>query len=109
MEDSSRRRPGTVSCMKIPFGFALGFVTGAFVYSKLTPEQRAGIADTCQRLTTTGRTGRLAATVRRGVGEVADVATERVADATETVADAAASAIASDEAPERAPTSFSAN
>jgi hypothetical protein len=98
---------GYGSGMKIPFGFALGFVTGAFVYSKLTEEQRAGIADSCQRLATTGRTGRLATTLRRGVGEVADVATERVADVTETVTDAAASAISSDDPAAAAP--FSAN
>lgn len=98
--------------MKIPLGFTLGFVAGAFSYSKLTDEQRAGIADTIERLTSRGRTGRIAQTVRRGVGGVADVATDRVTDAAATVADAAASAISPDEdapATDTMPPAFSTN
>lgn len=82
--------------MKVPIGFLLGFITGAYVWSKLTEEQRAGIVHKVDRVATTGRTGKIASSVRRGVGGVADVATERVADATETVTGAAASKISSD-------------
>lgn len=84
--------------MKVSFGFMLGFASGAYVFSKLTEEQRAGIVDKVDRFATTGRTGKIAQTVRHGVGGVADVTTERIADATETVTDAAASAIAGSEA-----------
>ncbi|MFP5489017.1 MAG: hypothetical protein ACLGHQ_12005 [Acidimicrobiia bacterium] len=84
--------------MKIPLGFTLGFVSGAYAWSKLTEEQRAGIADKLDRFASTGRTAKIARTIRSGVGDVADVATGRITDATETVTDAAASAISSDDA-----------
>ena len=74
----------------------LGFVSGAYVWSKLTDEQRASVNDKIDQFAKTGRTGKIAKTVRSGVGDVADVATERVTDATETVTDAAASAISTD-------------
>jgi hypothetical protein len=83
--------------MKVPFGFMLGFVTGAYVWSKLTDEQRASITGKVGQFATTGRTGKIANTFRSGVGDVADVATERITDATATVTDAAASALSSDD------------
>jgi hypothetical protein len=92
----NQRSAGYLSDMKVPFGFMLGFVSGAYVWSKLTDEQRASINDRIDQFAKTGRTGKIAKTVRSGVGDVADVATERVTDATETVTDAAASAISSD-------------
>ena len=76
----------------------LGFVAGAYTWSKLTEEQRAGFAAKVDRFATTGRTGRIANTFRSGVGDVADVATERITDVSETVTDAAASAISGDAA-----------
>lgn len=99
MAGLTEARAGYRSVMKIPFGFVLGFAAGAYTYSKLTDEQRAGIADRIDRFATTGRTGKVADSIRRGVGGVADVATERVTEATDTVTDAAASAIASDDSP----------
>ena len=83
--------------MKVPLGFTLGFVAGAYVFSKLTEEQRAGIADKIDQFAHTGRTGKITDTIRQGMGGVADVATERITDATETATDAAASAISSDD------------
>jgi hypothetical protein len=85
--------------MKIPLGFMVGFVAGAYTWSKLTEEQRAGLADKVDRLATTGRTGRIAQTFRSGVGDVADIATDRITDVSETVTDAAASVISSDDSP----------
>ena len=76
----------------------LGFITGAYVFSKLPEEQRAGIVQKVDRFATTGRTGKIADTLRQGVGRVADVTTERITDVTETVTDKAASAIARDDA-----------
>lgn len=81
--------------MKVPIGFVIGFVAGAYVFSKLTEEQRAGITQKVDRFATTGRTGRIADSLRRNVGEVADVATDRVTDLTESATDVAASKIAS--------------
>lgn len=83
--------------MKVPIGFLLGFVAGAYVWSKLTEDQRAGIAERVDHFATTGRTGKIAASVRRGAGSVADVATERVTDATETFTGAAASKLSADD------------
>ena len=83
--------------MKVSLGFMLGFATGAYVYSKLTEEQRAGVAEKIDHLATTGRTGKIAGTFRQGVSGVADVATDRITDATETATDAAASVISSDD------------
>lgn len=83
--------------MKVPFGFVIGFVAGAYVFSKLTEEQRAGLTEKVDRFATTGRTGKIAESVRRNVGGVADVATERVTDLTESATDAAAAKIASDD------------
>lgn len=83
--------------MKIPFGFVLGFVAGAYVSSKLTEEQRAGLTDKVDKLATTGRTGKIVESVRRNVGDVADVATDRVTDVTETVGDTAAAKLSGEE------------
>ncbi len=83
--------------MKVSFGFMLGFATGAYVFSKLTEEQRAGFVDKVDHLATTGRAGKITGTFRHGVSDVADVATERITDATETAADATTSALSGDE------------
>lgn len=90
--------------MKIPFGFALGFAAGAYTFSKLTEQQRRGIADRVGSFASSGRTGRIADTVRRGVGDVADVATDRVTDVTEQATGAAAAALSADDAPDPAVT-----
>lgn len=75
--------------MKLMIGFVAGFAAGAVVYSKLTEDQRAEVsgkvADTFDSLLHTGRTGDVVQTVSSGVGNVADVATERVTEATEAV------------------------
>jgi hypothetical protein len=84
--------------MKVPLGFMLGFVAGAYVFSKLTEEQRAGFVDKIDHLATTGRTGKITGTFRQGMSGVADVATDRITDATETATDAAASALSGDDA-----------
>lgn len=83
--------------MKVSLGFMLGFASGAYVCSKLTDEQRAGVVDKVDHLVTTGRVGKIAGTFRQGVSGVADVATDRITDATETATDAAASAISTDD------------
>jgi hypothetical protein len=83
--------------MKISFGFLLGFAAGAYVGSKLTEEQRAGFVDKIDHLATTGRAGKITGTLRHGVSDVADVATERITDSTEMVTDAAASALSGDD------------
>lgn len=88
--------------MKVPLGFMLGFVAGAYVFSKLTEEQRTSFVDKIDHLATTGRAGKITGTFRQGMSGVADVATERITDATETAADAAASAISGDDASEPA-------
>lgn len=84
--------------MKVPLGFMLGFVAGAYVFSKLTEEQRAGIVDKVEHIATTGRTGKITDSFRQGMSGVADVATDRITDATETAADAATSAMSADSA-----------
>jgi hypothetical protein len=71
-------------------GFCAGFVAGAATYSVLTEEQRAGVADTIDSVLHRGRTGDIASSVSTGVGNVADVATERVTDATTAATDAVA-------------------
>jgi hypothetical protein len=79
--------------MKMWIGFAAGFAAGAYTYSKLTEEQRAGVADTLNGLVNRGRSGDIAATVSSGVGNVADAVTERVTDAASAATDAVASKV----------------
>ena len=71
--------------MKLMIAFTTGFAAGAYTYSKLTEEQRAGVADQLDALVSRGRSGTIVATVRSGVGNVADVATDRVTDVADTV------------------------
>lgn len=71
-------------------GFAAGFAAGAVAYSKMTEEQRDGVADAVDSLLHRGRSGEITASVASGFGDVADAVTERVTD----VADQASSTVA---------------
>lgn len=85
--------------MKLMIGFAAGFAAGAYTYSKMTEEQRAGVTRQLDSMMHRGRSGDIAAAMGDGMGSIADAVTDRVAGAASTVTSAVAEKIDDGESP----------
>ncbi len=82
--------------MKLMIGFTTGFVAGAYVFSKMSEDQRHEVSNKLDTLLKQGRTGEVVSTVTNGAGSVADAVTERVKGATDAAAGVATEAVSAD-------------
>jgi hypothetical protein len=88
--------------MKFWIGFVLGATAGGLVMSSLDLDQRRRLTRRSRSVldaVNSGRSGRIATSVSDGVGDIADVATDRVTAVVESATTLVAESIEADRAP----------
>jgi len=79
--------------MKFWIGFHLGATVSGFVVASLDADERQRLARRVKQAAVTGRSGEIASSISNGVGDIADVATDRVTTAVGTATSSVAEAL----------------